>query len=70
MSISLPVLHDTRDSCPLVILSSTVSQLGSRQAPGFHLHPVRILFSILIKIFYGTVVVEGVENIPQTGRPW
>ncbi|KAI0277959.1 hypothetical protein BGY98DRAFT_976942 [Russula aff. rugulosa BPL654] len=29
----------------------------------------RILFSILIKIFYGTIVVEGMENIPQTGRP-
>jgi glycerol-3-phosphate O-acyltransferase/dihydroxyacetone phosphate acyltransferase len=23
----------------------------------------------VLKIFYGTIVVEGVENIPQTGRP-
>lgn len=30
---------------------------------------IRILFRIVLKIFYGTVVVEGVENIPQTGRP-
>ncbi|KAI0283627.1 hypothetical protein BGY98DRAFT_950848 [Russula aff. rugulosa BPL654] len=30
---------------------------------------LRILFSILIKIFYGNIVVNGVENIPQTGRP-
>ncbi|KAI0266804.1 hypothetical protein BC834DRAFT_969315 [Gloeopeniophorella convolvens] len=30
---------------------------------------IRILFKIVLKIFYGTIVVEGVENIPQTGRP-
>ncbi|KAI0305770.1 hypothetical protein B0F90DRAFT_1624477 [Multifurca ochricompacta] len=30
---------------------------------------IRILFRIVLKIFYGTIVVEGVENIPQTGRP-
>ncbi|KAH9957909.1 hypothetical protein BC827DRAFT_1261442 [Russula dissimulans] len=29
---------------------------------------IRILFRIVLKIFYGTIVVEGVENIPQTGR--
>jgi len=30
---------------------------------------IRILFRIVLKIFYGTIVVEGVDNIPQTGRP-
>ncbi|KAF8482852.1 hypothetical protein DFH94DRAFT_383235 [Russula ochroleuca] len=30
---------------------------------------IRILFRIVLKIFYGTIVVEGAENIPETGRP-
>ncbi|KAH9047868.1 hypothetical protein EDB84DRAFT_1263117 [Lactarius hengduanensis] len=30
---------------------------------------IRILFRIVLKIFYGTIVVEGVENIPPTGHP-
>lgn len=30
---------------------------------------IRILFRVVLKIFYGTIVVEGVENIPQTGHP-
>jgi hypothetical protein len=62
--------YAARDSCPLVLLSYTVNLPGSRQAPDFHLHPFRILFKTVLKIFYGTIVVEGVENIPQTGRPW
>src|SRR5260370_20564186 len=62
------VLYAAGDSCPLVILSYTVSLPGSPYAPDFH--PFRILFKIVLKIFYGTIVVEGMENIPQTGRPW
>ncbi|KAI0051817.1 hypothetical protein FA95DRAFT_1511359 [Auriscalpium vulgare] len=30
---------------------------------------IRLLFKFVLKIFYGTIVVEGVENIPETGRP-
>ncbi|KAI0062894.1 acyltransferase-domain-containing protein [Artomyces pyxidatus] len=30
---------------------------------------IRLLFKFVLKIFYGTIVVEGIENIPQTGLP-
>ena len=30
----------------------------------------RLLFKFVLKIFYGTIVVEGVENIPPRGVPW
>jgi len=30
----------------------------------------RLLFKFVLKIFYGTIVVENVDLIPETGRPW
>ena len=30
----------------------------------------RLLFKFVLKIFYGTIVVEGTENIPLRGQPW
>ncbi|KAJ7163580.1 hypothetical protein C8R43DRAFT_1062622 [Mycena crocata] len=30
---------------------------------------IRLLFRFVLKIFYGSIVVEGTHNIPQTGRP-
>lgn len=30
---------------------------------------IRLLFKFVLKVFYGTIVVEGVENIPVTGEP-
>ncbi|KAJ7091143.1 hypothetical protein C8R44DRAFT_844288 [Mycena epipterygia] len=30
---------------------------------------IRLLFRFVLKIFYGSIVVEGTENIPKTGRP-
>lgn len=31
---------------------------------------IRLLFKFVLKIFYGTIVVEGTENIPERGKPW
>jgi glycerol-3-phosphate O-acyltransferase/dihydroxyacetone phosphate acyltransferase len=31
---------------------------------------VRLLFKFVLKIFYGTIVVEGAEFIPKNGQPW
>ncbi|KAK7692597.1 hypothetical protein QCA50_004229 [Cerrena zonata] len=30
---------------------------------------IRLLFKFVLKIFYGTIVVEGTENIPERGKP-
>ncbi|KAK7005672.1 PlsC domain-containing protein [Favolaschia claudopus] len=30
---------------------------------------IRLLFRFVLKIFYGSIVVEGTHNIPKTGRP-
>ncbi|KAJ7772610.1 hypothetical protein DFH07DRAFT_901978 [Mycena maculata] len=30
---------------------------------------IRLLFRFVLKIFYGSIVVEGTNNIPKTGRP-
>ncbi|KAA1475205.1 hypothetical protein DENSPDRAFT_413461 [Dentipellis sp. KUC8613] len=30
---------------------------------------IRLLFKFVLKIFYGTIVVENVENIPKNGEP-
>ncbi|KAF7306091.1 PlsC domain-containing protein [Mycena chlorophos] len=30
---------------------------------------IRLLFRFVLKIFYGTIVVEGASNIPKTGQP-
>ena len=30
----------------------------------------RFLFRFVLKIFYGTIVIENVDLIPETGRPW
>ncbi|KAI0070641.1 hypothetical protein K474DRAFT_1651022 [Panus rudis PR-1116 ss-1] len=30
---------------------------------------IRLLFKFVLKIFYGTIVVEGTENIPKRGEP-
>ncbi|CAL1707162.1 unnamed protein product [Somion occarium] len=30
---------------------------------------IRLLFKFVLKIFYGTIVVEGTENIPEKGKP-
>ena len=38
--------------------------------PDSYVSPTRILFRVVLKFFYGTIVVEGVENIPETGHPW
>lgn len=61
-------LYAARDPCPLVIRSYTVNKLALVEHQIFI--SIRILFRTVLKIFYGTIVVEGVENIPQTGRPW
>ena len=29
-----------------------------------------LLFRFVLKIFYGTIVIENVDLIPETGRPW
>lgn len=29
-----------------------------------------LLFHFVLKIFYGTIVVENTEYIPTTGEPW
>lgn len=31
---------------------------------------VRLLFKFVLKIFYGTIVVENANLIPANGRPW
>lgn len=31
---------------------------------------VRLLFKFVLKIFYGTIVVENADFIPKTGQPW
>src|SRR6266576_3629487 len=30
----------------------------------------RLLFKFVLKIFYGTIVVENAHLIPETGKPW
>ncbi|KAF7315454.1 PlsC domain-containing protein [Mycena indigotica] len=30
---------------------------------------IRLLFRFVLKIFYGTIVVEGASNVPKTGKP-
>lgn len=30
----------------------------------------RLLFKFVLKVFYGTIVVENEEYIPPDGRPW
>lgn len=30
----------------------------------------RLLFKFVLKIFYGTIVVENAHLVPETGRPW
>lgn len=30
----------------------------------------RLLFKFVLKIFYGSIVVENIHYIPETGRPW
>lgn len=30
----------------------------------------RLLFKFVLKIFYGTIVVENVDHIPPRGVPW
>jgi len=30
----------------------------------------RLLFKFVLKIFYGSIVVENVELVPKTGQPW
>jgi hypothetical protein len=30
----------------------------------------RLLFRFVLKIFYGTIVIENADLIPETGRPW
>lgn len=30
----------------------------------------RLLFKFVLKIFYGTIVVENADVIPPNGRPW
>ena len=29
-----------------------------------------LLFQFVLKIFYGTIVIENVDLIPEAGRPW
>ena len=29
-----------------------------------------LLFRFVLKIFYGTIVIENVDLIPEAGRPW
>jgi 1-acyl-sn-glycerol-3-phosphate acyltransferase len=31
--------------------------------------PESLLFRFVLKIFYGSIVVEGTHNIPKSGRP-
>ncbi|KAI0320922.1 hypothetical protein OF83DRAFT_466959 [Amylostereum chailletii] len=40
---------------------------GSRTPWSYFL--IRLLFKFVLKIFYGTIVVEGIDHIPQDGRP-
>ena len=30
----------------------------------------RLLFQFVLKIFYGTIVVENAHFIPKNGQPW
>ncbi len=44
--------------------------------PGVHLPPLtyprsnRLLFRFALRVFYGNIILENVENIPPRGVPW
>lgn len=36
----------------------------------FTLRTVSLLFRFVLKIFYGSIVVENAHMVPENGRPW
>lgn len=57
----------------MVLLPHTVRRCPNNVASGRpheDSRTYRLLFKFVLKIFYGTIVVEGTENIPLKGEPW
>jgi len=63
--------HDgeERYKVSLVLFSHSVSGQKLFSRPSLTISP-RLLFRFVLKIFYGSIVVENPDSIPPDGQPW
>jgi hypothetical protein len=63
--------HDGQEryKVSLVLFSHSVSEKWSFSRPLLTVSP-RLLFKFVLKIFYGSIVVENSDLIPPDGGPW
>ena len=57
-------------SYTLVICIDTVRSSITIYFPFLNSPIFSLLFRFVLKIFYGTIVIENVDLIPEAGRPW
>lgn len=72
-SASSPKCRKVRRHLGHICLFGTVRELRRshpQKADQLRGNCCRLLFKFVLRIFYGTVVVENTESIPKTGRPW